>query len=579
MNSYKVRSSCFLVCLSVLLGSSWTAPAAAGDAADLRLAAGPISPTRALQPPAAPLSAAPTSQTPSVQPMPVDVGNRAVPTVVPVGARIVTETEWANLTSKPGFYVIDQQSRNAQQLAASNQLAGDEAEIRKAERAKGLKLMPPEVTPNENTRALADGNWLHTVTIKGEKRQFTTMGSRWSKHAVATALRTVGTRTNQIQLYESIYRGLDQKMIDQLALVDPRLIRKYPDKYSDTDIAGLNRKLAKNARELVNRYNSPLTRFFASKCAGDVGQGVKGDEFGNSPYCQFSRNGIYSNFAFPMQPDMTCVKDQNLRGSCAAFAVTADIEYKVHKNTGQFVNLSEQALYNQAKFNWFRDDFQEGVWPNDVLNQMEGTRWPMPFENQWDYNPSHSRVATMVAAGSTQVASYSNSCNSYTETCSDSTHQGQMSCVLRAGLPTCGFSSPTINPGSLGYRVTGHGAAWDPADVDTSMSLMMLSLVFRNPIILSFHLTDGWGTVDDAGYLIYYKGQPSRGSHAALIVGYITNGTLARILPGAPLAGTEGYFIVKNSWSNCFGDGGYAYVPYDYVKVYTLDGTVMYGVQ
>jgi len=41
MNSRKVRYSCFLVCLSVLLGSSWTAPAAAGDAADLRLAAGP----------------------------------------------------------------------------------------------------------------------------------------------------------------------------------------------------------------------------------------------------------------------------------------------------------------------------------------------------------------------------------------------------------------------------------------------------------------------------------------------------------------------------------------------------------
>lgn len=28
MNSRKVRHSCFLVCLTVLLGSSWTAPAA-----------------------------------------------------------------------------------------------------------------------------------------------------------------------------------------------------------------------------------------------------------------------------------------------------------------------------------------------------------------------------------------------------------------------------------------------------------------------------------------------------------------------------------------------------------------------
>ncbi|TFH29688.1 MAG: hypothetical protein E4G97_06860, partial [Deltaproteobacteria bacterium] len=40
MNPRKVRYSWFVVCLSVFLGFSWTAPAAAGDAADLRLAAG-----------------------------------------------------------------------------------------------------------------------------------------------------------------------------------------------------------------------------------------------------------------------------------------------------------------------------------------------------------------------------------------------------------------------------------------------------------------------------------------------------------------------------------------------------------
>ena len=41
MNPRKARYSWVVLCLSVLLGFSWTAPAAAGDAADLRLAAGP----------------------------------------------------------------------------------------------------------------------------------------------------------------------------------------------------------------------------------------------------------------------------------------------------------------------------------------------------------------------------------------------------------------------------------------------------------------------------------------------------------------------------------------------------------
>ena len=41
MNPRKVLYSCLVVCFSVLLGSSWSAPAVAGDAADLRFAAGP----------------------------------------------------------------------------------------------------------------------------------------------------------------------------------------------------------------------------------------------------------------------------------------------------------------------------------------------------------------------------------------------------------------------------------------------------------------------------------------------------------------------------------------------------------
>lgn len=41
MTSRKVRYSCFVVCLSVLLGSSWSAPAAVEEPIDRRLAAGP----------------------------------------------------------------------------------------------------------------------------------------------------------------------------------------------------------------------------------------------------------------------------------------------------------------------------------------------------------------------------------------------------------------------------------------------------------------------------------------------------------------------------------------------------------
>jgi C1A family cysteine protease len=46
-------------------------------------------------------------------------------------------------------------------------------------------------------------------------------------------------------------------------------------------------------------------------------------------------------------------------------------------------------------------------------------------------------------------------------------------------------------------------------------------------------------------------------------VGLATNDELPQ---GAPQAAGGGYFIVKNSWSNCFGDAGCPYLDWDYVK-------------
>jgi C1A family cysteine protease len=41
-----------------------------------------------------------------------------------------------------------------------------------------------------------------------------------------------------------------------------------------------------------------------------------------------------------------------------------------------------------------------------------------------------------------------------------------------------------------------------------------------------------------------------------------------RIPAGTPPGSGGGYFIVKNSWSNCYGDGGYVYLPWDYVSAH-----------
>ena len=141
MNSHKVRYSCFVVCLSVLLGSSWTAPAVAGSVADLRLAAGPISgggvgstkpatsvPVKPL-PAGSPLAAPKTSQPPQVAaqtiepawPQPFELGpgeQTGFGFVAGNPGPIVVNVRWTGvpltvILAKPGGFFIYQQGNGS----------------------------------------------------------------------------------------------------------------------------------------------------------------------------------------------------------------------------------------------------------------------------------------------------------------------------------------------------------------------------------------------------------------------------------------------------------------------------------
>ena len=69
--------------------------------------------------------------------------------------------------------------------------------------------------------------------------------------------------------------------------------------------------------------------------------------------------------------------------------------------------------------------------------------------------------------------------------------------------------------------------------------------------------------------------QKDLGGHAVLVTGYVDNTKL----PAGIAAGSGGgYLIIKNSWGTGSGDGGYFYVPYDYIKTYATGLTVILDV-
>lgn len=260
----------------------------------------------------------------------------------------------------------------------------------------------------------------------------------------------------------------------------------------------------------------------------------------------------------------------------------------MQKKHGLRVNLSEQALYNRMKFTWERQDFGDGFSNTKALQSAVGEGYLLPFETQWNYNQSLSRLQLVNAAG--DVFAYLRSCLAYPETCSNSTHQSAELCAAGFFGSLCGWALPDVNPGNFGFRLAGTFQLWDPDTKNSVQSVQLARLVLAggDAVLFGIPVTPQFDAANcndaspplcktgaDSGVVIFVSNEDPvtfRGGHALLAVGFVDNSNLPAGVPDG------GYFIVKNSWGHCWGDGGYAYVPYEYFRVYASDADVLVGV-
>jgi hypothetical protein len=173
---------------------------------------------------------------------------------------------------------------------------------------------------------------------------------------------------------------------------------------------------------------------------------------------------------------------------------------------------------------------------------------------------------------------YIDSCIDYGDTCSETTHQSEEVCIDEGFIRFCAFKVPNKNTDQEGYRITTFAQLWDATDVDTSLDRIKTALAMDKPVVIGFPVTTAFDAAHVDGFVDYVPNDTNRGGHGMHAVGYIDNGKLSEILPAAPAGEGGGYLIVKNSWGSCWGDGGYAYIPYQSIKDYTPDATLLGGV-
>lgn len=106
---------------------------------------------------------------------------------------------------------------------------------------------------------------------------------------------------------------------------------------------------------------------------------------------------------------------------------------------------------------------------------------------------------------------------------------------------------------ALKYKITSYEACYNINDIRNSIALL------RTPVLLGMEVYNSIGKINKSAVLkepTISSGDFLLGYHAVLVVGYDNK---------------KKQLLIRNSWGDKWGEGGYFYMPYAYFYKYTFD--------
>jgi C1A family cysteine protease len=220
--------------------------------------------------------------------------------------------------------------------------------------------------------------------------------------------------------------------------------------------------------------------------------------------------------AVDLRPWMSAVEDQGAIGSCTAQAGVGLIEYYDRRAFGRHVNRSRLFLYKSTRnlLHWSGDT---GAFLRTTMAAL--SLFGVPPEEYWAYDTA------------------------------DFDREPTAFCYAFAP----GFQSLQY------FRLDSPGTTRD-----VLLNRIKTNLASGLPSLFGFTVYSSIAQADTGGAIPFpVSGESTEGGHAVVAAGYDDN----KLIRNANAGGltTRGAFLIRNSWGTQWGQGGYGWLPYDFV--------------